>query len=58
MAMVVGAGWINRRDESRRKGLEHWIGYTYSFTDVPEAGGRYRIKSVQQGFVVLEKLEE
>ena len=58
MVMVVGAGLLSRRDERRRKGPEPWIGYTYSFMDGPEAGGRYRIKSVQQGFVVLEKLEE
>ena len=57
MVMIVGAGLINRRDERCRKGPEPWIGYTYSFMDGPEAGGRYRIKSVQQVFVVLEKLD-
>ena len=58
LAMVVVAGLLTRRDVRRRKGPEPWIGYTYTFTDGPEAGGRYLIKSVQGGYVVLEKLEE
>ena len=58
MVMVVGAGLLTRRDERRRKGPEPWIGYTYSSTDEPKPGRRYQVKSIQDGYVVLEKLEE
>ena len=57
LAMVVGAGLINRRDK-RRKGPEPWIGYTYSSKNEPEPGRRFIVKSVQDGYVVLEELEK
>ena len=57
LAMVVVAGLVERRDR-RRKGPEPWIGYTYSSTDEPKPGRRYQVKSIQDGYVVLEKLEE
>ena len=58
MVMIVGAGLINRRDERCRKGPEPWIGYTYSFNNGPEPGRRFIVKSVQDGYVVLEELEK
>ena len=57
LAIVVVAGLVERRDR-RRKGPEPWIGYTYSSNNEPEPGRRHVVKSVQDGYVVLEKPEE
>ena len=57
MAMIVGAGLLTRRDK-RSKRPEPWIGYTYSSKNAPEPGRRFIVKSVQDGYVVLEELEE
>ena len=35
-----------------------WIGYTMTFTHGPETGKSYLVKSVQDGFVELEELNE
>ena len=46
------------RTTRRRRDAGPWIGYTMKFTHGPEAGKSYRVKSVQDGFVVLDELEE
>lgn len=55
-AAIYIARWEIR--ESRQKDRGPRIGYTVTFTHGPEPGHRYRVTSVQGGFVVLEELEE
>ena len=59
-AIIFATFYINRwrLRERDQKDAGPWIGYTLNFLHGPETGRRYRVKSVQDGFVVLEDLEE
>ena len=46
------------RTTRRRSDIGPWIGYTMNFSHGPEAGKSYLVKSVQDGFVVLEELND
>lgn len=50
--------FLTRSTRRQHVGSGPWIGYTMTFTHGPEAGKAYRVKSVQDGFVVLEELED
>ena len=50
--------FVTRSTRRQRRDHGPWIGYTLTFTHGPEAGMSYRVKSVLDGFVVLEELEE
>ena len=49
--------FVTRSTRRQRRDPGPWIGYTLTFEHGPEAGKKYRVKSVMDGFVVLEDLE-